>query len=143
MTTCVVDASVAAKWVLPELIEPLADRADRLLRAYIAGSIHIFVPDLFWREIGNFLWKAARRGQISSELARFGLEAMLKRGFRTVETRSHLPEALKIAMDYDRTVYDSSYIALAVAIRSQLITADERLVNALGSRFPVRWLGAF
>jgi predicted nucleic acid-binding protein len=50
---------------------------------------------------------------------------------------------MRIALDFDRTVYDSAYIALAVATGSELITADERLVNALGSRFPVRWLGSF
>jgi predicted nucleic acid-binding protein len=30
-----------------------------------------------------------------------------------------------------------------VAAGIDLLTADERLVNALGSRFPIRWLGAF
>ena len=143
MTTFVVDASVAAKWVVPEIIEPLAAQADRLLGAYAGGTVHIFVPDLFWLEIGNFLWKAARRGEIAAEVAQRGLEAMLNRGFPTVPTRSLLPEALKIALDFNRTVYDSAYVALAVATRSELITADERLANALAARFPVRWLGAF
>ena len=35
------------------------------------------------------------------------------------------------------------YVAVALATKTELITADERLVNALGSRFPVRWLGVF
>ena len=143
MTTVVVDASVAAKWVVPEIIEPLAAQADRLLRAYAAGTVHILVPDLFWLEIGNFLWKATRRREIAVEVAQRSLEAMLSRGFPTVPTRSLLPDALKIAADFDRTVYDSAYVALAVATQSELITADERLANALAARFPVRWLGAF
>ena len=143
MTTFVVDASVAAKWVLPGVVEPLSDHAERLLRAYAAGSIQILVPDLFWLEIGSFFWKASRRGQIRPELARQGLQTMLNRGLPTVPTRSLLPEALDIALDFDRSVYDSVYVALAVATRSELITADERLANALASRFPVRWLGAF
>jgi predicted nucleic acid-binding protein len=143
VTTFVVDASVAAKWVVPETTEPLADRADRFLRAYAMGSVHILVPDLFWLEIGNFLWKAARRGEIQPDRARSALEAMLQRGFPTIATRSIMPEALKIALEFDRTVYDSAYVALAVATHSNLITADERLVNTLAARFPVRWLGAF
>ena len=101
------------------------------------------VPDLFWLEIGSFLWKAAKRGEITALLARRALEAMLKRDFPTLPSRAVLPEALKIASDFDRTVYDSTYVALAVATGNDLITADERLVNALASRFPVRWLGAF
>jgi len=68
---------------------------------------------------------------------------MLERDFPTLPSRAVLPEALKIASEFERSVYDSTYIALAVATGSELITADERLVNALGSRFPIRWLGAF
>jgi len=141
--TFVVDASVGAKWASPEIVEPLADRADRFLRAYVEGTVQVVVPDLFWIEIGNFLWKAAKRGEITVALAGRGLEAMLNRDFPTVPSRAVLPEALKIAVDFGRTVYDSTYVALAVATGNELLTADERLVNALGSRFPVRWLGAF
>jgi len=141
--TFIVDASVGAKWASPEIVEPLADRADRFLRAYVDGSIRVLVPDLFWIEIGSFLWKAAKRGTITTELARHALEAMLDRDFSTLPSRAFLPEAFKIATDYDRTIYDSIYVAMAAATGKELITADERLVNALGSRFPVRWLGAF
>jgi predicted nucleic acid-binding protein len=51
--------------------------------------------------------------------------------------------ALQIATTYDRSFVDSLYVALSLQARAELITADERLVNALGSRFPVRWLGSF
>ena len=142
MNRFVVDASVAAKWVSPELIEPLADRADRFLRDYMTGAVEIVVADLFWLEIGNVLWKATRRGKLAHALAQRALEVMINRDFPTLPSRAVLPDALMIAVDYGRTVYDSTYVALAVATGSQLLTADERLVNALGSRFPVRWLGA-
>jgi predicted nucleic acid-binding protein len=138
----VVDASVGAKWASPELIEPFADRANQFLRDYMTGAVEIVVPDLFWLEIGNLLWKAARRGMLTQALAQRALEAMINRGFPTLPSRAVLPEALTIAVDFGRTVYDSTYVALAVATASELLTADERLVNALGSRFPVRWLGA-
>ena len=143
MKTFVVDASVAAKWTSPEIVEPLADRADRFLRAYVEGTVQVVVPDVFWIEIGNFLWKAAKRGEITAVLARRGLEAMLNRDFPTVPSRAVLPEALTIAVDFGRTVYDSTYVALAVATGNELLTADEPMVHALGSRFPVRWLGVF
>ena len=143
MKTFVMDASVGAKWASPEIVEPLADRANRFLRAYVDGSVRVVVPDLFWLEIGSFFWKAAKRGQLTAELAGHGLDAMLSRDFPTLPSRAVLPEAFKIAADFDRTVYDSTYIALAVATGAELMTADERLVNALGSRFPIRWLGAF
>ncbi len=139
----VVDASVGAKWATPDIVEPLADPAYRFLVAHAKGTVHVIVPDLFWLEIGSFLWKAAKRGIITSALARHALEAMLVRDFPTLPSRTFLPEAFKIASSFDRTIYDSTYVAMAVATGRELITADERLVNTLGSRFPVRWLGAF
>jgi len=138
-----VDASVGAKWATPAVIEPLADQAHRLLSAYSEGTIRIAVPDLFWLEIGSFLWKAAKRGAITSALAGRALEAMLMRSLPTVPSRDFLQEACQIASTFDRTIYDGVYVAMATVTGRELITADERLVNALASRFPVRWLGAF
>jgi len=67
---------------------------------------------------------------------------MQGRDFTTVSSLLLLPEALKIAFANDRGVYDCLYVALAAESRAELITADERLANALAARFPVKWLGA-
>ena len=48
-----------------------------------------------------------------------------------------------IAITFDRTVYDSLYVALAISHNTSLVTADERLANAVAARLPVKWLGAF
>lgn len=50
---------------------------------------------------------------------------------------------LAMAIAFQRPVYDCLYVALAVLSRAPMITADERLVHALGSRYPVRWLGSW
>jgi predicted nucleic acid-binding protein len=39
-------------------------------------------------------------------------------------------------------VYDALYVALAMTSKSQLITADEPLANALAAHLPVKWLGS-
>ena len=62
--------------------------------------------------------------------------------FPTVPSRPLLNQALAIAAAYDRTVYDSTYVALAIVSGYPLITADERLANALAAHAPVRWLGS-
>jgi predicted nucleic acid-binding protein len=49
---------------------------------------------------------------------------------------------LSIAFASNRAVYDSLNLALAVQRGVDLVTADERLANALVTRLPVKWLGA-
>ena len=67
---------------------------------------------------------------------------MRARGFETISSHILLPEALAIAFKYDQSVYDCLYVALAVEWKTDLITADERLANALAAHLPVKWLGA-
>jgi predicted nucleic acid-binding protein len=139
----VVDASVAAKWFLPSNNEPLVDEAFHLLRRYTVGELRILVPDLFWAELGNVLWKSARLGRCTESAARAALASLRDRNLTTVSSLMLIETAFDIATTFGRTVYDGLYVALAVASRAQMITADEKLANALAARLPVKWLGAF
>lgn len=143
MTSFVLDASVAAKWMLPAKAELLRPEAYRLLDAYGAGDINFVVPDIFWAECGNIVWKAVRQQRFGRHEAEIAILSMMNRSIPTVSSATLLPKAVSIAFDFGRSVYDSLYVALAVKSRIQLITADERLANALAARFPVKWLGAF
>lgn len=143
MNTLVLDASVAIKWTMPSAREPLTDESLRLLRRYVDSEIEFIVPDVFWAEIGNFLWKGARQRRWRQDEAETVAADMKARDFATVSSIKLLPEALKIAFAYDRSVYDCLYVALAVQAKTDLITADERLANALVAHLPVKWLGAF
>ena len=142
MIAYVLDASVAAKWFLPPARETLAAEALQLLDGYAGGSLRFIVPDLFWPEFGDILWKAVRGGRISRESAEEAIEALGRRKIPTISSASLLNDAFTIAAAFNRTVYDGMYVALAVASNAPLVTADERLANALAARFPVRWLGA-
>jgi predicted nucleic acid-binding protein len=140
--TYVIDASVAAKWVLPAAGEPLAREALELLKRYAAGELRFVVPDLFWAEFANVLWKAVRQGRLRLASAEIALHAMRDRNFPTVSSHPLLMEAFAIAAAFDRAVYDTLYVALAVASKTQLVTADERLATALAAHLPVKWLGS-
>jgi predicted nucleic acid-binding protein len=142
VTACVLDASVAAKWFLPAAHETLTKEALRLLEEYAKGHTRFLVPDLFWPEFGNILWKAVRVGRISRQSAEAAVVALEERMIPTAPTLSLLKDAFAIAATFDRTVYDCVYVALSVASNAPLVTADERLVNALAARFSVRWLGS-
>jgi len=139
--TLVIDASVAAKWVLPEAGETFVPKALELLQGYADGELRFLVPDLFWAEFANTLWKAVRQGRIRVASAEMALHAMHERNFSTVSSRTLLVEAFAIATAFDRAVYDALYVALAVTSKSQLVTADERMANALAAHLPVKWLG--
>ena len=142
MITCVLDSGVAAKWFLPEKDEPLASEALELLHNYVAGKVRFVVPDLFWSEFGIILWKAVRQGRCSAASAEKAISNMLRHKLPTVPTANLVDTALSIALAFDRTVYDSTYVALAVATKSYMVTADEHLANALAAHLPVRWLGS-
>ncbi len=143
MTTFVIDASVAVKWFLPPSHEQYADNAFALLKRYVAGQVRFVVPDLFWAEFGNVCWKVARQGRWSQKNAQSAVSGIKKRNFPTVSTLALLEDAVAIATAFDRSVYDSLYIALALTVKGELVTADERLANAVAAHLPVKWVGLF
>ena len=142
MTLFVIDASVAAKWFLPPSGEPLAEEALRLLAGYTEGRFRFAVPDLFWAECANILWKAVRQGRWTRSAAEEAILALKDRSLPTTSSRDLLEDAFSIAATFDRTVYDSLYVALAVRFKADLVTADMRLANALAVHLPVKWLGS-
>lgn len=143
MKACVLDASVAIKWSVPAAGENLVAEAFRALDRYTAQELDFIVPDIFWAEIGNILWKGVRQRRWSSDSAEIAAMEMRNRRFTAFPSEDLLVEALDIAFAYNRTVYDGLYVALAVRTSTDFITADERLANALAAYFPVKWLGVF
>lgn len=143
MTTYVLDASVAVKWAFPWGKEPLTEQAVSLLKRYIDSEIEFLVPDVFWVEIGNALFKGAKQLRWTHDDAETAVEEMLGQEFQTVPSKLLLAEASRISLMYSRNIYDCFYAALAAESHTELITADERLANALAARFPVKWLGAY
>ncbi len=142
MNRLVLDASVAIKWAMPLAREPFTGQSLRLLKRYVDGEVEFIVPDVFWAEVCNVLWKGTLQNRWRQDEAEFVAADMRARDFTTVPSLVLLSEALRIAFALDRAVYDCLYVALAVQSNADLITADERLANALAARFPVKWLGA-
>ena len=142
MNSLVLDVSVAVKWVLPPEGEGHREEAVELLNQHRNGEIRFLVPDIFWAEYGNAMWKAVRNGRMARRDAEEAIEKLSLENWASVPSRHLLTQAFTIANAYDRAIYDSLYVALAVMARTQMITADERLANAMAADFPVKWLGA-
>jgi predicted nucleic acid-binding protein len=113
-----------------------------LLGRYVKGEIRFVVPDLFWAELANLLWKAVRQGRSVKSAAETALRTLGENRLPTVPSLVLLDLAFDIASGFDRTVYDSLYLALALQFRAQFVTADEKLANAVAAQLPVKWLGA-
>jgi predicted nucleic acid-binding protein len=61
--------------------------------------------------------------------------------FSLTSSATLLDEAVRLAITHQRTVYDALYVALSVREQCRYVTADERLVNAIGAVFPnVLWV---
>lgn len=142
MSLLVVDASVAVQWVVPSAASLLTEPALRLLRRYRDREVEFMVPDLFWAEVANALCKGVRQRRWRREDAEDGVAELTRYNFETVPSLLLMEQALPIALNFGIALYDCLYVALALQAKADLITADERLANAMAARFPVKWLGA-
>ena len=142
MTFFVLDASVAAKWFLSPNDEEFTTEALALLRRFSQREALFIIPDLFWAEIGSVFRKAIRLGRFDQTSAQSAFIYLENCDLPTYSSAVLLHKAFEIAITYNRSVYDSLYVALAVQSRAPLVTADERLANSLAARFPIKWLGA-
>ena len=128
MSVFVVDASVVLKWFFPETH---SDAARRLL----AAAHQYVAPDLLYPEVGNAVWKRVRRGELTSDEGRRLIGDIAAVAVETIAARGLIGEAFAIATASGQTVYDSTYLALAVRLETQVVTADQRLQNSV-SRHP-------
>jgi predicted nucleic acid-binding protein len=120
----VVDASVAVKWLIPE---SHAEAARRIL----SSNYELLAPYLIWAEVGNVLWKKCRRREVPAHVAGDLLGDFYRYPVQTFGSRTLMTAAWDLAEQYDRTFYDSLYLALAVNAECPLVTADLKLYNKL------------
>lgn len=136
----VVDASVVIKLFVKEELSERTVALFELLRG--DEPPRFYVPDLFFIECANILWKYVRRSGYPPEDALRDISHLVKLPLQSVSTSTLLPESLALAIEKEITAYDASYASLAHRLNSSLITADHKLVRKLeGSGIDVQWLG--
>lgn len=139
MKRVIVDASVVVQLFFPE---EHSTAAERCFKQYAAG---LEAPDLIWAETGNVLWKRRRRQELSAADAALIADKIFHLPLRICESRLVVPGALALAEQFDRTIYDCLYLALAQRSNGLMLTADRRLVNALAGTSiekHIAWIGS-
>jgi len=120
----VVDASVAVKWFFAEIHEASALKLFR-------GRHNLLVPDVFFAEVGHALTKRLQRRETTMAVATGALEALGAMVFQIHPAHAIAPLALDVATRFQRSFYDSLYLAVALLRHCQLVTADGPLYRAL------------
>jgi len=128
LTACVIDASVAIKWYVPEQHQ---EQALKLLALARSGDVEFHIPDLIYCEAASVLWKRVRLGEITEAESAAIAPALLDVPKIVHPSAILLPSALKTACLAGRSTYDCFYLALAEFLGANLITADMKLFNAL------------
>jgi len=89
-------------------------------------------------EIGNTLWKrSVKIKDISIADAAASYTDFLDLDVPLHSSSAIAEDALSIATSEQHPLYDTLYISLALKKGCEFITADEKLVNKLGGRFPL------
>lgn len=130
--TIIIDASVVAKWLLPDENDPFA---DTIKNAFINREITVAVPTLIFYEINNLLKSAAISKRISVLDAIDFYDNFLDLDFTIHWSKDLLKNSLHKALNLNISAYDASYIALAQSLQTSLFTADEKLVKKVHSKW--------
>lgn len=120
----VTDASAVVKWYVSEIYTP---EAEKLL----VGIYEIHAPELMIIEFGSIIWKKVRKKDLTEKEADAIINAF---GNQKIVFHSHkrmLKAAFHGAAATGQTVYDWSYLALAISLSCQFVTADEKFYKAL------------
>lgn len=117
----VVDASIVAAWLLPDESNELAEKARLAM-----SSENALAPDLLLHEIRNILVMSERRNRVTADGAASLLVRLRRVPLVIVEMKDDLG-ILQLAREHRLSGYDATYLALAVAHDTALVTLDRKL----------------
>jgi len=135
----VIDASVVAKWFIPE---EDSDKASKIMRKYSDGKIDLYAPDLLIYEVANVL---RYRPDVTDETLINSMESLFKLQLNLIPPSTDIiSEATARARTLDLSIYDACYMVIAEILATNLITADMKLYEKCKSKeivFPLKSLG--
>lgn len=120
----VVDASVAACWLMPDELHPVATMAYERLE-----TEDTVVPWIWWFEVRNILVVNERRRPLEPAMSDQAL-ALLRRHPITLDQSPDEGQVMSLARRHRLSVYDAAYLELALRLRLPLATLESALGEA-------------
>lgn len=122
----VLDCSVSVPWFLR--LEKTSD-SEYLLRVILSKEFEMIVPDLWWYEAMNVVKSAIIRSKIIQDDAQLIFQFLRKIPKKVIEIGvSGQFGILKLAIDENLSVYDATYLFVAISTGSKLVTCDKDLL---------------
>jgi predicted nucleic acid-binding protein len=134
-TLIVLDASAALSLVLAE---KEGQEVEDLLHDTLTVNGQIFVPGLFWHELGNGLIMAERADRIGTKHTSAAIANFTRLPIVTHPQSdfSAAERILILARENGLNFYDASYLELALRFEAPLKSFDKHL-HSLSSSFPL------
>lgn len=123
MRAAVVDASVAAKWVVQE---PHSAQAALLLE-YDARH----APDHWRAEAVNLLWSKVCKGDLTAADVQDRMTTLMRAPVIPTASATLMPRAFALSVARNITIYESLYVSLGEKLDLPVVTADLRLIRRL------------
>jgi predicted nucleic acid-binding protein len=124
----VLDASALLRLYLAD--GPLPADLETVMERGCRGEGVLLIPDLCWLEMTSVLRKQVIRERLSPVEVSEILGEILRLPLRALPTADFCLSAFQLSEQYLLTVYDASYLAVALRHGAVLISADERLASA-------------
>jgi predicted nucleic acid-binding protein len=124
----IADASVGFAWVYQGQATP---QTDQLLDTVAAGAV-VVVPNLWFFEMSNILLMAQRRHRVTAMQRKTALEQLAAMQFTVDEegARNAFGKTSELAEQHGLTIYDATYLELALRRSLPLASRDEALKSA-------------
>lgn len=127
MSSIVLDCSVAISWFMEDETSSISlDILNKII------EVGVIVPIIWQLEVGNVLLTGERRKRITKEQRQSALYALNELPITIDQSFSkHVwSETIELADRYNLSLYDASYLELALRLCLSLATFDEKLKQA-------------
>ncbi len=120
----VIDSSTFSKFLMKE------ENWEKVI-PYLDPRLEPHAMDMLIIETTNVIWKYMRKYKLITREQALGLYEQMRKLIEEEviilePSEKYLQEALKIAVDYDLSIYDSLFLTQARNLRAELITSDKR-----------------